>query len=63
MPNLATLLLLSAGALDAGGGLSHDEGLKCAPRKDGPPDLPEVVVMVDGELVATERTPICLRWG
>ena len=52
MPNLATLLLLSIGALEAGGPVLVSDDLKCGRREGVHPGMPEFIVMVDNEVVA-----------
>lgn len=52
MPNLATLLLLSIGALEAGGAVLVSDDLKCGRREGVHPGMPEFIVMVDNEVVA-----------
>ncbi len=48
MPNIAaTLLLVSAGALDLGGTPESSGLMKCEPRTDGDPGMPETVLIID----------------
>ena len=52
MPNLAALLLLSAGALESGPAVPLSDDLKCGRREGAYPGMPEFIVMVDNEVVA-----------
>ena len=52
MPNLATLLLLSAGTFEAGATSLVPDDLKCGRREGVHPGMPEFLVMVDHEVVA-----------
>lgn len=52
MPNLFTLLILSASTLDVGAAASAPGELKCGIREGEHPGMPEAIVMIDGEVVA-----------
>lgn len=62
MPKVvAALLLFSVGALPAGVFERSPDVLKCGPRDGGDPDMPAVVILLDGEVFDGDDDNL-LRW-